>query len=121
MERFIYEELFRYILYDVLEDELDKCGGEIINDVFELRDYSYDPDVRPNFEPNFYHKPSGFEMYWYKYPLRGLNVNMELSYEDFASILYDAREAFESHDEVTTSYDIGNTKWWLTDKDKYKK
>lgn len=117
MKRFIYEELFKYILYDLVKPELDRNNGVYINDVFELRDYSYDTEVRHNDEPNFYHKPSGFMMWWYKYPLRDAITNMELSYEDFASVLYDARGAYESHGIFFVSYGIGNTMWWLPSED----
>ncbi len=116
MDRFVNEELFDYILYNLCEEEVE-TKGEIVNDVFELRVFSYDeddPEANTFFKPNFYHKPSGFKMCWYKHPLRGIETNMELSHEDFASVLYDCRQYYLNarSDGFTVNYDIGNTRWW---------
>lgn len=41
----------------------------------------------PIVKPNFHYKPLGFEIRWYKYPLRDSYMNMDISLEEFASII----------------------------------
>ena len=110
--RYINQELFNDILLDLVEDEFDNQYKDIINDTFELRHYNWD-DERDT-EPNFYHKPSGYKLWWYKYPLRAAEANMKISIKQFADILYDCREAYINKDSCncTVSYNIGNKKWW---------
>ena len=82
-ERQVNQDLFRYILGEFYND-LD--GANYENDTFIIRHYDWDgDDGRPNFE----HKPSGFKLWWYKYPLRSPEVNINISHEQFSCILYD--------------------------------
>lgn len=108
--RYINQELFNNILLDIVKDEFDNQYKDIINDTFELRHYDWDAEGYT--KPNFYHKPSGYKLWWYKYPLRGAESNMKVSIKQFADILYDCREKYESKDGIKVRYNIGNKKWW---------
>ncbi len=37
--------------------------------------------------PNFAHKPSGYELRWYKYPLRDSYANKKLTLAEFAALI----------------------------------
>lgn len=66
------------------------CGEGILyeNGTFLVRGYCWDPDDVDNFrKPNFVHKPSGFEIGWYKHPLRAASSNMDISFERFSNII----------------------------------
>ena len=43
--------------------------------------------------PNFLHKPTGFEIQWYKYPLRDSYKNMNITLEQFREIISDCIES----------------------------
>lgn len=43
----------------------------------------------PTVRPNFHHKPSGFEMRWYKYPLRDSYMNQQIAPGRFVEIIED--------------------------------
>lgn len=98
-ERQVNQDLFRYILGDFYYD-LDY--GNFENDTFIIRFYDWDNNDKPNFE----HKASGFKMYWYKYPLRSPEVNMNISHEEFSCILYDCLNSVNER----ITYEIN--KWW---------
>lgn len=108
--RYINQELFNNILLDLVKEEFDNQCKDIINDTFELRHYNWDNELDES--PNFYHKQSGYKLWWYKYPLRSAVANMKISIKQFADILYDCKEAYENKDSIKVSYDIGNKKWW---------
>lgn len=59
-----------------------------------------------NNEWHFWHKPSGFKIQWYKYPLRDAYSNMQISHEQFWDILYDCQNHL--HPQFTHMID----KWW---------
>ena len=46
----------------------------------------HDPDC-PIVKPNFLHKPTGFNISWYKYPMRSSFMNENLSVKEFAKII----------------------------------
>jgi len=41
----------------------------------------------PVIQPNFLYKPTGFEIRWYKYPLRDSYMNQNVSYDEYKKIL----------------------------------
>lgn len=96
-ERQVNQDLFWFILGDFYED-----NESFENDTFILRMYDWDENKKPNFE----HKPSGFKMYWYKYPLRSPEVNMNITHEQFSCILYDCRNSLDQY----AKYVIDE--WW---------
>jgi len=50
----------------------------------------------PIVKPNFKHKASGFELQWYKYPLRDSYMSMNLSLEEFTKIIDDCIKSVKS-------------------------
>lgn len=80
------------------------------NDCFVIRPYDWNEPEEPL--PNFEHKPSGFKLWWYKYPMRSAECNMEITHEQFFDILVDCRNSFESH--RVYAY---NDEWWKENKE----
>jgi len=103
-----YETLFD----NFLTKEFRHLNGEYIeqyyqgfeNDVFYLRSFYWgecscggddddmtSPELHNKecliYKPNFIYKKNGFELHWYKYPLRGNSCNKEISTEYFRDIL----------------------------------
>lgn len=79
-------------------------GNDFENDTFIARSYDWSDEDRNDW--HFLHKPSGFKLQWYKYPLRSPQVNMEISHEQFLDILKDCFNSL--HENV--KYDLN--KWW---------
>ena len=90
------------IWYSVFEEPFHIDGFE--NDVFKIKKYDWNDD--DNNDYHFWHKPSGFKLQWYKYPLRSPMANMEITHEQFLAIV---RDCFNSLNEKVT-YHI--EKWW---------
>lgn len=65
--------------------EMD-CGW-IDTPVFTIRHYYWGEDEDIAVLPNFTYKPTGFEMSWYKYPLRDAYCNMDLTPTEFSAML----------------------------------
>ena len=104
-EREINQELFYDILYDDMK-KLDYDVDGFDNETFTIIPYDWGECEEEDVEPNFYHKPSGFKISWYKYPLRDSYCNMEITYNQFRSILYDCFNSLNTG----LVYDID--KWW---------
>ena len=102
-KREVNQEIFYYILGNVYE-EMERTSFSMDNDTFYMQMYNW-LDEEDN-TPNFYHKPSGFKLWWYKYPLRGVRSNMSLTSEQFRNILYDCRNSLSNY----SKYEI--YKWW---------
>lgn len=65
-----------------------KYGGQKFeNDVFILMPYYCGDDQKISDLPNFLFKSTGFEMSWYKYPLRSCYMNQEISHDEFVKML----------------------------------
>lgn len=103
-ERQVNQDLFYYILGDFYKN-LE--GDSFENDTFIIRYYDW---VNDNEKPNFEHKASGFKMYWYKYPLRSPEVNMNITHEQFSDILYDCKNSLYTF----VKYVINE--WWKESK-----
>ena len=99
MERSIRQDLYHYIIGDEIQDHYE-------NETFVVRPYCWDDESEESCKPNFEHKPSGFKMTWYKCPLRDPYCNMEISHDQFQSILYDCLNSTMDG----TSYCIDE--WW---------
>lgn len=65
--------------------ETDRGGFE--NDVFFVNPYYWGDDESIEEEPNFVYKPTGYELQWYKYPMRDSYANKNLTLEEFMDIL----------------------------------
>lgn len=92
-------------------------GNDFENEVFQVRMYRWndiedDPDNHNNY--HFWHKPSGFKIEWYKYPLRGAYCNMDISDGQFVDVLYDCVNSIERENAVSVIHDL--TEWWIDGK-----
>lgn len=97
-QREVNQELWYYVLGELI-DEFD-----FKNDIFSIK--AYDDE-----EYEFYHKPSGVKIRWYKYPLRSPVINMPLTHEQFLAVLYDCRDSITSGTHLMD-------KWWRLEYDK---
>lgn len=57
------------------------------NDTFVIRPYYWGGNSRAARRPNFVFKPTGYQMKWYKYPLRDAYANRDLSLDEFKAML----------------------------------
>lgn len=83
-ERQVNQDLFYYIMGKIIDFNNFE---EYTNSTFEIRPYYWNEPDDP--KPNFYHKASGFKLWFYKYPLRSPEVNFDLTHYQFSCILYD--------------------------------
>ena len=89
-------------------DELGIDGNDYENDTFAVRSYNWvDEDAN---DWHFWHKPSGLKIEWYKYPLRGFEVNMEITDDQFLDVLRDCTNSMEDGKAVRVLHDI--RRWW---------
>jgi hypothetical protein len=63
------------------------CGAEDEDPSGELAcDHDENCDL---LKPNFLYKPTGFKLYWYKYPMRGSEMVPGITTEEFMRIILD--------------------------------
>lgn len=62
-------------------------NGYFENEVFKIRPYYWGNDMEIAKEPNFIYKPTGYELCWYKYPLRDSYGNKNITFTQFATML----------------------------------
>ena len=109
-ERSTNEVLWNYtmILKSKWEDTLGMNGNNYENDTFMVRSYDWglDDEADKRNEYHFWHKPSGFKLQWYKYPLRDPYVNMDISHEQFLDILRDCMNS------IHPNYITQINEWW---------
>lgn len=76
---------------DYMEKQIVSSTGEKFykyeNDVFSIMPYYWGDDDEICELPNFKHKPTGFELSWYKYALRDSYMNQDLSKEELELML----------------------------------
>mgnify|MGYP003300896419 CR=1 FL=1 len=112
INRKVWQPLWGYITdSDAIggQEMFEGCCEKFENDIFQIIPYSWDERYWNN-DYNFWHKPSGFKLSWYKYPLRGALSNMEISDEQFVDILYDCVNSLEEGKQYKVLYDVNN--WW---------
>ena len=63
------------------------------NDVFRIMPYWWGESKKIAAMPNFIYKPTGFEIQWYKYPMRDAYKNKDISFEDFCNILNKCKDS----------------------------
>lgn len=71
-------------------DELKKyqnARGGLENDVFIINPYYWGDDEDEMTKPNFIFKETGYELQWYKYPLRDSYANAEVDFDTFVDML----------------------------------
>lgn len=100
------------IWFYTLPPEISKPEEEFDNDVFIVRPYYWGEEEGKN-DYHFYHKPSGFKMAWYKYPLRGVEVNMEVTAEEFYAIIQDCANSISGAVKYSTF-----SCWWEKEEQK---
>ena len=109
-ERSTNEVLWNYtmVLKSKWEDTLGMNGNDYENDTFMVRSYDWglDDEADKRNEYHFWHKPSGFKLQWYKYPLRDPYVNMDISHEQFLDILRDCMNS------IHPNYITQINEWW---------
>ena len=109
-EREVNEFLWNYtmILKSKWENILGNNGHDYENDTFMVRSYNWGLDDESNAknEYHFLHKPSGFKLQWYKYPLRDPYVNMNISHEQFLDILRDCTNS------IHPNFTYAINEWW---------
>lgn len=99
-EREVNQVLWNSIFVD------DRFGREDFeNNTFKIKPYSWNEENDNDY--HFYHKPSGLKIYWYKYPLRSPMSNMEITHEQFLTVL---RDCFNS---LETGVYYGIEPWWV--------
>jgi len=89
-----YENMIYQLLEELGEDVSHGWFAEFKNDVFEIRPYVWcdcdwgdeDPNC-PHHLPNFLYKPTGYELRWYKHPLRDSYANQKLSHSEFSQMI----------------------------------
>lgn len=107
-ERNVNETLW----YSIMKWNNNNCGDTygdnpdhtFENEVFTVK--SYDWNEEDNNEWHFWHKPSGFKLQWYKYPLRIPFVNKNITHEQFYAILHDCMNS------VHSNFTVAINKWW---------
>ena len=105
-ERQVNQDLFYHIFNK--KRYIDDIGySDFENETFVIRPYDW---INPNNpKPNFEHKPSGFKLWWYKYPLRSPEVNFNITHYQFSCILYDCINSLPG----MCKWEI--EKWWIND------
>lgn len=74
------------------------------NNTFILMPYYWGDDDVISDLPNFVHKPSGFELSWYKYALRDSYMNKNISFDELMDIMEDCKKSFEVDKEIPYTY-----------------
>ena len=109
-ERSTNEVLWNYtmVLKSKWEDTLGMNGNDYENDTFMVRSYDWglDDEADKRNEYHFWHKPSGFKLQWYKYPLRDPYVNMDITHEQFLDILRDCTNS------IHPNFTYAINEWW---------
>ena len=109
-ERSTNEVLWNYtmVLKSKWEDILGNNGHDYENDTFMVRSYDWglDDEANKKNEYHFWHKPSGFKLQWYKYPLRDPYVNMDISHEQFLDVLRDCMNS------IHPNFTYAINEWW---------
>lgn len=68
------------------------------NDTFILMPYYWGEDKEICKFPNFVHKPTGFELQWYKFPLRDSYMNKNISFDELMEIMEDCKRSLDIDD-----------------------
>ena len=68
------------------------------NDTFIIRPYYWGDSEEVACKPNFVYKPTGFELEWYKHPLRDSYCNQDIDFRKFTDILEDCKRSLAAGD-----------------------
>lgn len=73
--------------YGYAEEKKATIRGGFQNGIFRVEPYYWGDDEEIADEPNFWYYPTGFELAWYKYPLRDSYCNQRITYLEFCEII----------------------------------
>jgi len=91
-----FSGIFSILLYEAGLDDYGHPDGDgphvSENDTFEIHPYCWCdregcPQCDTGEQPNFLYKPTGFEIQWYKYPMRDAYMNQRVSRREFMDIV----------------------------------
>lgn len=85
--------------YGYAREDLATERGGFENDVFHIEPYYWGDDEKIAEEPNFWYKPTGFEIQWYKYALRDAWSNKRISYPEFVEMIDKCIKSLENKEE----------------------
>ena len=74
-------------MYGYADRDVATERGGFENDVFHIEPYYWGDDEDIMDEPNFRYKPTGFELHWYKYPLRDSYCNKNITYGEYCDMI----------------------------------
>jgi len=101
IERMVNQTLWFAIMTDPYQGD-----NYFENDTFAIKPYSWsDDDIN---DWHFYHKPSGLKLQWYKYPLRGVMSNIDITHEQFYAVLKDCMNSVASNNFKDATF----IEWW---------
>ena len=106
INRKVWQPLWEHIM------ENTPCDGyceEFENDIFQVKPFSWNEEYWDN-EYHFWHKPSGFKLQWYKYPLRSTLCNLKITDEQFVDILWDCLNSLEEGKNIKFLHSVDD--WW---------
>ena len=121
IERMVNQTLWYAIMYEPYQGE-----KYFENDTFIVRPFSwegevwdsnikYDEKYSHDNSWHFWHKPSGLKIQWYKYPLRGIEANMDITNEQFYAVLQDCMNSTDERrrpGDSITFVDSTFKSWW---------
>ena len=81
-----YDRLEQYIA-TVYDETTEDHFHYFENNTFILMPYYWGESEKIKQMPNFVYKPTGYEIKWYKYPLRDSYANQKLTKKEFDSIM----------------------------------
>ena len=105
--KYTFERAVNQILwYSVFDDSTPygTDGNNFESDTFKVKCYNWNNEDDNDY--HFWHKPSGFKLCWYKYPLRSPMANMEITHEQFLDILRDC------HNSLKKGFYYSIDCWW---------
>lgn len=90
------KSLQKYIVKVDSKDEFSEQAEMFDNGVFKILPYWWGDSDNITDLPNFFFYPTGFEMVWYKYPLRDAWSNMPITFEEFKNMIDKCRESLKN-------------------------
>lgn len=81
------------IYSDTTSKDYEEHAHYFENDIFSLLPYYWGDADNIRVLPNFIYKPIGFELSWYKYPLRDAYSNIQITFEQFKDILNQCKKS----------------------------
>lgn len=93
IEKETLEANLKTIYSDVNNKDYEEHTHYFENDIFKLMPYYWGDADNICAMPNFIYKPCGFELSWYKYPLRDAWSNQNITLEEFKEILNKCKQS----------------------------